>query len=225
MTTPSYHFQSHNAWAFLLDLDGTLVQTDHLHRSLWTEILASYGHAVDETIYEQRIAGRSDPAIWTEWNVGTKEERAQWTTWKESQFLQRISETVPVLGVKERIKEWIQAGHWIGIVTNSNKVIAEALLQHLDIFHLLDVWIHADHNYPPKPSPAPYLAALSELGVPRERCVIAEDSEVGRESARSTHPAHRIRIASYPVINDPEEITVKDFTDPRLSPSELCIFG
>ncbi len=203
-------------WALLLDLDGTLIRTDNLHRSLWTEILSSYGVTLTQEAYDHRIAGRSDAAIWEEWALGTAEERAWWTKWKEQAFLRRIQETVPVPGGKECIQEWVRAGQWVGVVTNSNEKTALALLQRLDVDHVLDVLITSDSGCAPKPSPEPYKEALYQLGIPPERCIIVEDSDVGLTSARSLCPARLLRMCSPFVRSDAHSIT--DFYDERLAP-------
>lgn len=207
-------------WALLLDLDGTLIQTDALHRSLWKEILASYNQEVSDEIYHQRIAGRSDAEIWTEWGVGTPEEQKRWNTWKESAFLRRLQETIPTPGGKELVEDWIRAGQWVGVVTNSNAVTAAALLDRLGIRDL-DVWITSDSGCAPKPSPAPYQMALDELGIPPDHCIIVEDSGVGLQSARQVGPARLFRVVSSPLPIahvTPNEIHIRDLTDSRLAP-------
>jgi HAD superfamily hydrolase (TIGR01509 family) len=206
-------------WALLLDLDGTLIQTDVLHRSLWTEILASYGLDVTEESYHQRIAGRSDAEIWTEWKVGTSEEHTQWNTWKESAFLQRLQETVPTPGGRELVEDWIRAGQWVGVVTNSNATTATALLDRLGIRDL-DVCITSDSGCAPKPSPAPYQMALNELGISPKHCIIVEDSEVGLQSAREVGPARLFRVvpSALDSLSIQNEIPIRDLTDSRLAP-------
>lgn len=203
-------------WALLLDLDGTLIRTDDLHRSLWTNILASYGVTLTQEAYDNRIAGRTDAAIWAEWGVGTAEERARWTEWKEEAFLRRIQETVPVLGGTDRIQEWVRAGQWVGVVTNSNEKTALALLQRLGVDHVLDVLITADSGCAPKPSPEPYKEALYQLGIPPERCIIVEDSDVGMTSARALCPARLFRMC-LPFVHS-DEYSITDFYDDRLAP-------
>lgn len=211
-------------WALLLDLDGTLIRTDNLHYSLWTEILSSYGVTLTQEQYDTRIAGRSDAAIWAEWGVGTAEERAWWTEWKEQAFLRRIQETVPVPGGKKLIQDWINAGQWVGVVTNSNEKTALALLQRLGIEHLLDVWITSDSGCAPKPSPEPYQKALYELGIPVERCIIVEDSEIGLASAQallasraSSHLFQMCSSSSVPIQDGPF-LRITDFHDVLLTP-------
>ena len=208
-------------WALLLDLDGTLIQTDALHRSLWTEILASYGVNLTEETYLRRITGRSDAAVWLEWGVGTPEEHARWNTWKETTFLERIQETVPTPGGKELIDQWIRAGQWVGVVTNSNAILANALLNRLGLYNI-DVLITSDSGYPPKPSPAPYNEALYQLGLPPDRCFIVEDSEVGLESGRQIVPARLFRIVLDPSDSSEHvEPSICDLTDPRLAPPSI----
>ena len=41
----------------IFDLDGTLVQSEHLHRQSWVEPLAELGMAVDEDAYLRDFAG------------------------------------------------------------------------------------------------------------------------------------------------------------------------
>lgn len=208
-------------WALLLDLDGTLIQTDALHCSLWTEILASYGIRLTKEDYVQRIAGRSDAVIWSEWGIGTPEEHARWDAWKESAFLERIQETVPTPGGRELVKRWMRVGQWVGVVTNSNSLIANALVRRLGVDDI-DVLITSDSGCAPKPSPAPYHMALEELSIPPERCIIVEDSEVGLQSARQVGPARLFRMlppSHNHSISEPGEVpTIQDFTDSRLAP-------
>ncbi len=212
-------------WALLLDLDGTLIRSDDLHRSLWTEILSSYGIALTKEEYHARIAGRSDAAIWSEWGVGTPEERTWWTDWKEQAFLLRIQETSPVPGGKERVQEWVRAGQWVGVVTNSNQKTALSLLQRLGIDHELDVLITSESGCSPKPSPEPYKEALYQLGIPPERCIIVEDSEVGLTSARAICPARILQMCVIGTsvvppssVNVSDVIPITDFYDDLLLP-------
>lgn len=211
--------------ALLLDLDGTLVRTDSIHRSLWTHILATYGIHLTAEEYERRVAGKDDHAIWQEWMVGTQEERETWTVWKQEAFLRRVHEAEPVPGGKERIQEWNQAGlgYWTGVVTNSDAITANALLERLGIASLVDVLITADSGCAPKPSPAPYQEALTELGVDPEHAVIVEGSEIGLTSARRTGPGKIFCIIPelLPLSSEWGIIPIRDFTDSRLAPSAI----
>src|ERR671915_1896381 len=44
--------------AAVFDLDGTLVQSEYLHRQSWVEPLAELGIAVDEDVYLRDFAGK-----------------------------------------------------------------------------------------------------------------------------------------------------------------------
>lgn len=75
--------------AYLFDLDGTLILTDHLHLDLWQTILATYHINLDTDMYRSRIRGKTDAAIWDAFGVGTVSERADHIRWKEEQFAKR----------------------------------------------------------------------------------------------------------------------------------------
>jgi len=89
--------------------------------------------------------------------------------------------------------------------------------------------ITGDSGCAPKPSPEPYQRALYELGIPVERCVVVEDSEVGLQSARALGPARLFRMCLSPSASplpsvsssaaapsEPPRIT--DFYDDQLAP-------
>jgi len=207
---------------FLFDLDGTLVQTDHLHQSLWKTILASYGYDLTDELYHKRIAGRSDEMIWKEWNVGSEKEREEWTTWKESEFLKRIHETIPVLGGKERIQHWSKLDAWIGVVTNSNNKTACALLDRLEITNHVSFLVTSDSKCKPKPSPEPYEWGMEMLSIDPETTVVFEDSEVGIQSVLNmkNRPKYIYRILAphTPIPNEPSPNYewIENYLDPRL---------
>jgi len=207
---------------FLFDLDGTLVQTDHLHQSLWKTILASYGHDLTEDLYHQRIAGRSDQDIWEQWGIGTKEERENWTQWKESEFLKRIRETIPVVGGKERIQQWSKLDAWICVVTNSNTKTACALLDRLEIANYISFLITSDSNCKPKPSSEPYEEGMKMLGLDPRTTVIFEDSDIGIQSVlrMQNRPNYIYRIlpshSKTSVISSSSYEWIENYLDPRL---------
>lgn len=75
----------------------------------------------------------------------------------------------------------------IGVVTNSNKKSAEIMLNQIGIRNYIDVLITNNEVNNPKPSPEPYLKAISSIkNTNIEDCIIFEDSEIGIESAINT---------------------------------------
>lgn len=199
--------------AYLFDLDGTLVVTDPLHMDLWKTILQSYGYELTEHDYHCRIRGKNDQAIWTEFGVGTESERLQWNRWKETEFEKRVNETLPVEGVNaflDKITDEKYVNYaldhmvWIGVVTNSNGKMANLLLSRLGITNKVDVLITADNCPNPKPSPAPYLMALEELGVDATATVIFEDSPIGIQSALAVHPQKLYVIGTENQVIEPD---------------------
>jgi HAD superfamily hydrolase (TIGR01509 family) len=182
--------------AYLFDLDGTLVYTDPLHLDLWKTILSTYGIELTESLYHEQIRGKSDTSIWQAFGVGTDQERAHWTQWKEHEFERRVMETIPVEGGKE----FIQQLERVAVVTNSNQKTATLLLSRLGID--VSVLVTADCCPEPKPSPRPYLMAMEKLGVVPEDTVIFEDSPVGIQSALAAKPSQVYVIRTGHVYNN-----------------------
>ena len=51
--------------ALLFDLDGTMVDTDHLHIAAWNAVLARDGRQIDAAFYRTRIMGFDNDAVTT----------------------------------------------------------------------------------------------------------------------------------------------------------------
>jgi HAD superfamily hydrolase (TIGR01509 family) len=203
--------------AYLFDLDGTLILTDHLHLDLWRTILATYRIDLDEDMYRSRIRGKTDAVIWDDFGVGTAVERAEHSRWKEQQFEQRILETIPVKGGKELMEALQKKDIWTGVVTNSNSKTAGLLLLRLGLDSMVDVFITADDCSDPKPSPAPYLMALHELGVEPDHATLFEDSPIGIASALAVGPKALYIVGDgnaeeYSGLDSLQPIFINDFT-------------
>lgn len=216
-------------WALFLNLDGALIQTDALHQTIWSEILGSYGIRLTSEEYNQRIAGRSDDEIWKDWNVGTNVEHKMWNNWKTNVILENITEMIPTPGGRELIQNWMRDGQWIGVISNWNSKISNALISHLQIDNI-DVLITSDTWPNPTTSIERYQTALSELGIPHNRCIIVEHSDLGIISAKQLNPERLFRIVPslfsssssfLRALSKHGEIPISDLYDDLLLPPRL----
>ncbi len=106
--------------ALLLDLDGTLADTDALHLPTWVDALEPYGIKVDEEFYKHRISGRLNPDVVEDLlpHVSEKEGRTIADT-KEADFRDRAVELKPLPGLIEFLEEVRGRGLAISLVTNA----------------------------------------------------------------------------------------------------------
>jgi HAD superfamily hydrolase (TIGR01509 family) len=206
--------------ALLLDLDGTLAETDSLHLPTWVDALQPYGVEVDEQFYRDRISGRSTAEIVRELLPDLTDEQGRSIgEAKEASFRERASELEPLPGLVDFVIQGRELGMRIALVTNAPEQNVETILLALKLRDFFDVVVLADEVEAVKPDPAPYRAALEKISVPAEVALAFEDSVSGISSSVAAG-IPTVGIASS---QDPEKllgagafVTAQDFTDPRL---------
>lgn len=170
--------------ALLLDLDGTIADTDALHMPLWADLLGRHGVEVDEEFYKHRISGRLNPDILKEFLPHLPdEETRRLAEAKEVEFLKRSGELEPLPGLIDFLREGRRRGLYISLVTNAPKRNAEAMLSELEIGDYFNSTILAEEVGVGKPDPESYRTALRACGVKADEAVAFEDSASGIASA------------------------------------------
>ena len=112
--------------ALLFDLDGTLVDTDHLHHAAFSAILAERGRGLTVDDYRAHIMGQPNSAILDRFFPG---EDAAILDRKEALFRESLAASVePVLGI-HALLDWAEAnGAGCAVVTNAPRDNAVAML-------------------------------------------------------------------------------------------------
>jgi HAD superfamily hydrolase (TIGR01509 family) len=205
--------------ALLLDLDGTLAETDSLHFPTWADVLEPYGIEVSEEFYKERISGRLNPDIVEDLLPRVSEEEGRRIAeTKEVDFRGRTDELQPLSGLMRFLAKAGDRGLKLALVTNAPKENVRAVLGGLNLEEAFDATFLAREVGAGKPDPAPYLAALTELDLSPEETIAFEDSASGIVSAvKAGIPT--VGIAS---THDPEKLrevgaflVCEDFTDPE----------
>ena len=165
----------------LLDLDGTLVHSEPVHRRTWRHFFDLWGADVDDHQYEQTFMGRraSDvlaavPGPWTGRNL----RAIQAEMMAHAQTLGHAVETVP--GAAQLIRRATDAGVPVAVVTSAAPSWAEEVLgQVLDVRDLVTVLVTAEDVTTGKPSPEGYRRGCDRLGLDPADCAGVEDSASG----------------------------------------------
>lgn len=205
--------------ALLLDLDGTLAETDSLHLVTWIEALKPHGIEVDEEFYKENISGRLNPDVVKNLlPYVSQEEGLKIAESKESNFRGSTGDLEPLPGLTDFLDRARDRGMKLALVTNAPERNVRALLAGLSLGDAFDAEFLAEEVGAGKPDPAPYLAALGELGLLPEETIAFEDSASGITSARganiptvgitSTHDPEKLRAAGAFMVSE-------DFTDPK----------
>ncbi len=206
--------------ALLFDLDGTLADTNSVHRLTWVEILKPYGYDVTWDFYRDRISGRLTPEVVADLfpDLSPEEVRTMAET-KEANFRERTGELEPLPGLLDFIAKAREKGMRISLVTNAPKENVPAILRALGLEEAFELVVLGEELEAGKPDPAPYEAALEALGISSEEAVAFEDSPSGIASSVAAG-VPTVGIAS---THEPEELeslgvdlVARDFTDPKL---------
>ncbi|MCB0657833.1 MAG: HAD family phosphatase [Saprospiraceae bacterium] len=188
----------------VFDLDGTLVDTEPLHRDAWLETLSHYHLNYDEEWFNQWI-GHSDRGLarWVIENVLQDKDIEVLLDGKRKRYYQLASEFTPMFrGVGEALP--ILAGKFIlGIATNSSDADAAAVFQSARIDSYFKAIVTSSKVAEMKPAPDVYLEASQQLHLDPKKLIAVEDSPAGIEAAQqaglytlgvgNSHPVEKLK--------------------------------
>jgi HAD superfamily hydrolase (TIGR01509 family) len=208
-----------NKYAFLFDLDGTLILTDDIYYDTWKEILQEYNIDLTMDIFKSYICGNSDinvvrqliPSV----SIDTTTVLKQISEKKDYLFIKNVHKLRVISGAIDFIKSVYNDGHRLAIVTNCNRSVANYILDYLQIYKYFHSIVVGGECENPKPYPDPYKKALKIFNMTSDRAIIFEDSKTGFLSANSTSPKCIVGIETIysheEVLNSGANIAIKDF--------------
>ena len=207
--------------ALLFDLDGTLADTNPLHRSTWEKFLEPYGYNVTWDFYRDNISGRVGQEMVLDLFPDLSPEEAQeMSDAKDARFRERAGELEALPGLRDFVAKARGKGMKMALVTNAPEENVLAVLRALNLEGIFDTVIRADDVDAGKPDPAPYEAALEALGISNDEALAFEDSPSGIASSVAAG-IPTVGIASTQEPEDLEEygveLVVRDFSEPKLS--------
>jgi HAD superfamily hydrolase (TIGR01509 family) len=207
--------------ALLLDLDGTMLDTDRLHFAVFAEIMAPFGVTMDEAYYRAHIHGRRNVDYFAE-AIPDHPDPQRLSDEKEAAFRRVLPRPYPAMpGVAAMLDRAEAEGWGLAVVTNAPPENAEAMLGAIGLSDRFEVVIHGESCPEGKPHPAPYLAALDRLGVTAREALAFEDSPSGLAAAVAARiPTVGVTstLAGADLLALGATAAIADFTDPALVP-------
>jgi len=177
---------------WLLDIDGTLIFTDHLYREVFVELLTPLGYDVTDDFYHANVFGKVDSDVFGKlMPAGTSEEELLGMSKKKdacfvklyNAAVQKAGAPPMVQGLPEALEKAKQAGVRAIAVTNAQRGAGEAavatLQAHIPAASIIEGLVIGAECASAKPAPDPYLEGMRQLGVRPEDCVVFEDSRSG----------------------------------------------
>jgi HAD superfamily hydrolase (TIGR01509 family) len=206
----------------LFDLDGTLVDADHLHYEAWRRTLAPQGTELSLEQYRTQIMGFPNDMIMARVLPDMETPAAMaLAAEKEETFRGLATRLEPARGLGDFL-EWLdERGTPVGVVTNAPRANAEqelAAIGYADRFSTIVIGDELDHA---KPHPLPYLTGLERLGGSARRSLAFEDSLSGLRSARAAGlmvVGLTTGLTAERLIEEGATLAVPHFADSRLRP-------
>ena len=168
-------------YIFLLDLDGTLVDTDNLYIEIWNKLLNEYNINVNKEFYDKNIKSKSDINVLKS-VINDISNINEFSKKKDELFLENIHKIKIFEGVIDFLEQLNNSR--VGIITNCNKSTVINILNHFDIYKYINLIISADDCINGKPDKEPYLNAKLLFNDNKyNNYIVFEDSYIGYLSA------------------------------------------
>jgi beta-phosphoglucomutase-like phosphatase (HAD superfamily) len=170
--------------AVLFDMDGTLVDTEHLWFEAGRNLMLDLGIDLPEVALDELHGLDLDAALQLLTDTyGLRLTREDYV----ARLLDGVEARVPSAAARDGAGDWVDrtvaAGLARAIVSNSPRRIVEATLAPHAWARQLELRVAIEDVPAGKPSPASYQLAAQRLGVAPERCLVLEDSRVGARAA------------------------------------------
>jgi beta-phosphoglucomutase family hydrolase len=173
--------------AVIWDLDGTLIDSSHLHWEAWQKVMESENIALTYEQYVADFGKRNDEILRGRLGADLSDEFITRVSLAKEEVYRDLIRTkgLELLpGARywlERLKNegWLQA-----LATSAPRGNIDAVFAALGIGEYFDAAISSEEVKAGKPEPDVFLAAAAKMGVAPRDCVVIEDAPAGVEAAR-----------------------------------------
>ena len=182
--------------AVVFDMDGVLVDTEHLWDEVREELTTEWGGRYTPEAQEAMMGMSS-----LEWSrylhetVGLREPAETINAEVVRRMLARYEVDLPVVpGSVAAVRRLDRLGFRLAVASSSNRELIDAVLRRLELAALFEATVSSEEVARGKPAPDVYVEAARRLEVQPARCAAIEDSASGIRAAR----AAGMRVVAYP---------------------------
>lgn len=192
--------------ALFFDMDGTLFDTEKYHAQALIMMGTKYKirppHPPE--VIHALMVGKADHLVFeiiknwegfpSDWQVH------DFVNEKNQNLIQILKQINPndyfLPALRELLKLAIQEQLFLALVTSSEKIVTQELLNMTELSQTFNLILTRDDCPNHKPDPWPYLKAMEVSMVDKTQILIFEDSQVGLEAATNSG-AHVIKVEWY----------------------------
>ena len=193
--------------AVIFDMDGVLIESEHLWRRAMILGFKEFGMDLSEDDCRKTMGLRIGEVI-DQWllhfkisNISSKE--------LENRIIELLLELIEesgtfIQGIPALLAFCREKKLKIGLATSSSVALMDAVLKKLDLLNEMDAALSAEFMPYGKPHPEVFLLCAEKLGVLPQECLVIEDSINGVIAAK----AAQMKVIAVP---DNEHITIAGF--------------
>ncbi len=171
--------------ALIFDCDGTLTDSMPVHYVAWYHTMKRYGISFPEDRFYELGGMPTEKIIErlsVEQHVLIDARRASHE--KEQAFLEMLDQLRPVEDVY-LVASAFRGKVPLAVASGGYREIILKQLYQIDCLDWFDVVVTAEDTLHHKPAPDVFLTAADRLGVPPQKCLVYEDSDLGVAAARA----------------------------------------
>jgi HAD superfamily hydrolase (TIGR01509 family) len=204
----------------ILDIDGTLVDTNYHHAIAWYRALRDKGLTVPLWVIHRHIGMGGDQMVEAITDRETEERLGEEIRERQGELYQElIDEVAPMPGARRLLERLKDLGHTVVLASSAKPEEVEHYLDLLDARELADAWTHSGDVEATKPEPDLVNNALEQTGADPEEAILIGDSRWDVEAAsRAGVPAIAVRTGGYGA----DELSDAGATAVFESVAELC---
>ncbi len=172
----------------IFDFDGVLVDTEWAIYQSWVRLYAREGQEISIATYSPCLgAGYShwNPADHLEKLTGKKYDWERETAARQAALEADLARSGLMPGALALLDWCAEQGIGLSVASSSSRRWVQGWLERLGIYKRFDGVFTRTDGYAVKPDPALFLAAQRCLALPKQDCLIIEDSENGTIAAKN----------------------------------------
>ena len=170
----------------ILDIDGTLVDTNYHHAVAWYRAFRAHGFVLPLWRIHRHIGMGGDQLVAALAGEGFDREQGDEVRAAETVlYAQLIGEVEPLAGARAVIEDLKAAGHVVILASSAKPQELEHYLTLLDARSLVDGWTDSGDVERTKPSPDLVIAALEKGGAKPSDAMMIGDSTWDCRAAKS----------------------------------------
>jgi HAD superfamily hydrolase (TIGR01509 family) len=173
------------ASAAILDVDGTLVDTNYHHTVSWYRAFRQHGIVLPLWRIHRHIGMGGDQLVTALAGEEAEEEKGDDIRAAENPlYMSMIEEVEPLEGARELMEDLKEEGHAVVLASSAKQDEVEHYLDLLDARELADDWTTSADVETTKPEPDLVLAALEKIGADTGDAVMVGDTTWDCEAAK-----------------------------------------